>query len=841
MPSSVPSWWTEERIEATVNRQYVLDQLRPEEQQLLGRSLSFGDGLTDDTYLDWILTRARRFFLILVDIGIPDQIFGVVDESYDDEDLPIAANAVARLRLSYQPDPSLDKRFWKTQFQYVLKEIRGGDHVYYGEDDIMPVEVVSGRTPKGVGIKSDTSKDGTDKVQLYGAPSKTYTRRRIPLNEPPQYLTEAEVLAEVESMKKFNHEHLVSVFGSYSYRDSIHVLLMPAAEYTLKSFISDSPPQFKNLPKPVKRETIVNWPHCLADGLSWLHENGRHHGAIRPSNIQIDGTFRIFLGQFDSYKILRSQTKVNDIEAYQYAAPERWTRAPLAQSTAPARTTLHSGGRTSRKQPQPEVVDPIPESAASDRNSWASEAFSTVTTIPDTTSPTNTAAPSILSRDTFLPSSKKTEYAESIVSSNSSGTARVRSATDGSVKTFRHAPSTVSSSSSSSGRTARPATAIPNSVAAPAPEVRTAIVQTWQTGQHDPFPADIFALGAVTLDILSFLCKRSPSSFARHRSAKNRTAGRGGGLADASFHANPGQITSWMGILDHDAFKKDDKLFRSVPPYLAVIKDMLIKDPERRPDAAAVEHRYEDAIWRLGGLTDLHCQSAKARHRPPSFGPELGAKMPVFEEADSLLLEDDGDSLRTARAPGSPPAIPLRSPLRVLNPSHAPSSTPPNRNANRKTKSTENPNNPPSRDNAKSSSSSLSTSGLNFDFDDYDLYDDDEDEYGSANPSSDETGPSSTTNRGSLHMRPWSKELSLTESQDSFLVPGDIFPPDRDSSLNFKTDGRESRETVRRVDDNGPTFAAVSKSSQQSKDGSNEKEGDGATRASKPQNFSRKH
>src|SRR3954466_16280184 len=75
-------WWDEKRIEATVTRQFVLSHLLPDEQLRLDLPLGFGGGLTDDTYMDWIHQKAKRIFLILVDLGVPDQIFGVIDDSW---------------------------------------------------------------------------------------------------------------------------------------------------------------------------------------------------------------------------------------------------------------------------------------------------------------------------------------------------------------------------------------------------------------------------------------------------------------------------------------------------------------------------------------------------------------------------------------------------------------------------------------------------------------------------------------------------------------------------------------------------------------------------------------
>ena len=123
MVAYATSHWTDERVNTTVSSRFVNTNLTQEERELLGKSISFGDGLTDNTYLDWILERAKKFFLILVDVGVPDQIFGLVDESYDDGDLPIELEAVQDLALSPAPDPALDKKFYKVQFKYLIKSV----------------------------------------------------------------------------------------------------------------------------------------------------------------------------------------------------------------------------------------------------------------------------------------------------------------------------------------------------------------------------------------------------------------------------------------------------------------------------------------------------------------------------------------------------------------------------------------------------------------------------------------------------------------------------------------------------------------------------------------------
>ena len=628
MPTHASGWWTEDRIEATVDRAFILAQLTPDERKLLEQSISFGGGLTDDTYLDWILERAKRFFLILVEIGVPDQIFGLVDESYDDADLPIALSAVRDLRLTQDPDGTLDKKFYKTQFKFLVRNITEGQNLQYTEEETIPVETVglkAGIVPLG--------KDGTDKVRLSNH-YEVFARKRVPLNQPPNHISESDVVFEIQSLRKLAHQHLASVYASYSHGDSIYVLLTPASEYTLKSFIADTPKHFDNLPKSERREILINWPHCLANGLDWLHTKGVPHGAVRPSNVLVDSSFRIFLGQCDSFNITHSSFKTDDVEIYQYAAPEKWKRAAKVQTSGPGKVALPSGGRAGRKQSDGKVA-----SNATDANrnwpTWAPNRISTSRSSMDTVKATSTALPprpsSQKSSSEPRSDTSSTYYESSFTSSGSSGVASRNSSDNGRPLTSRlrahthgkQPPSIAASivTTDTSGNSNAARSVLREPVILAPPEVRTTIVQTWHSAGFDPLPTDVFALGAVIADILTLLCKRSSGAFSRFRSAKNRTAGRGGGLADASFHANIGQVLAWLTLLVHDskrkATKDDGKVLGAVEPMVDVLKASLEREPGDRIKAHDLEKRLGDCIWYSANVGKLHCYKALQALAPP--------------------------------------------------------------------------------------------------------------------------------------------------------------------------------------------------------------------------------
>ncbi|OAL36270.1 hypothetical protein AYO20_04428 [Fonsecaea nubica] len=608
------SLWTDERVDETVTSAYVHSHLRADEQEYLQRPLYFGGDLTDDTYLDWILTRAKRFFLILVATGVPDQIFGIIDDSYDDEDLPIIEQAVPDLRLSYEPDRSLDKRFYKNQFRFLTRVVGEGEHIRYADEEAVPVVPVSLKS-----VVLSFSHEGTDRVRLPSDNQRVFVRRRILLEGP---LSEEDILNEIAASRRLCHEHIVSVYGSYLYQGVFNVISTPAAEWTLKTFLTDTPKSFGALPKPERRRILINWPHCIASALAWLHENGEFHGGIRPSNIQIDNSFSISLGLLDGDGLLRHRPRHDDIEAYQYGPPERWKRAVTIQSTGSAALSLPSGGRSGRKA----GGNPSRQNHSDGNNSARSRSASSGATY--TFQPTSKGGYARLRLSAAIGPDAPPQSAGRGRDLGSPTDTRSVVTQDTARPTYDpivpgRAPSILSSTSSNG----RKAPSLNSPIFVSAPEGRSAVVQTWQSVEHDMYASDVFSLAAVIMDILNLLCKRSYSSFSRARSAKNRMAGRGGGLADASFHANLGQVFLWAQGLQNEAEKKakknDGQVYHAVGPIVQLILQCLERDPLARLTSAQLEQKLGDLIRRFASVDRLHCaaqqraeSSAGSRNTP---------------------------------------------------------------------------------------------------------------------------------------------------------------------------------------------------------------------------------
>lgn len=533
-------WWDEERIEATVTRQFVESKLRADEQLRLDEPLGFGDGLTDDTYMEWIEEKAKRIFLILVDLGVPDQIFGVIDDSWDDDDLPIPQDQVERLRLTYDKDEKVEKKFFQRQFIYLLRNIQKGELVLYDEDEVVPLELAEKRP---VGQVTGLTQSNFDKVHLPGRPDDLFLRRRIPLGTTAGHLPKEEFLSGIDSMRDIEHDHLTCLWASYTHLDLGYLLLTPVNDSTLKSFLNVTPQSIKILAKQDRRLLILNWLHCLADALAFLHSKGLSHHNIKPSNVMLDDDNHIFLGDCSIFPTLSltGERKGFDKESYDHSAPEQ---APRPQAAVP-------------------VIIPNVRS-----------------TVRATTIRRNTGS---------------SQGPGSIHSGSNSSTAP-------SIITSNDAASILTSSTGSN-----------KSPVSPTKTKRLSGLKL-----HDPQMADVFSLGTIFLEILTFLLKRASRNFTSHRSAKNKTPGRGGGLPDSSFHKNLGQVESWIATLKKDASKKEDKIFRGVTPILELVEMMITPVPEERPTSQQVQERLYTILSEkcsLGAKEDskgrFHCETRK--------------------------------------------------------------------------------------------------------------------------------------------------------------------------------------------------------------------------------------
>ncbi|KAF2458690.1 kinase-like domain-containing protein [Lineolata rhizophorae] len=478
-------WWTEDRINNTVTRETVISKFLSKDREKLGQPVSFGDGLTDDTYLEWILDKSRRLFLILSDIGIPEKIFDIIDRCWDDDDLPLTFEDVEELELGRRNEAQLVRRFHQVQYTYLLRQLYEGAHMTFGPNEVVPLEYMH-KLPLAASLQQWT------RVHLPFQPEERFTYDTL----------EAEFVQDVENAKYVEHDHIAPIWASYTARGHGFILTPFISEHTLKSFVdSRTPQQYTQLSKQERHVVIFEWMHCLADALAAIHRNGFIHTAVRPSNILIDAANGIAFSDIGSLKSFQRDKKNEGDESYNYAPPESYP-----SSRPYTDVTVASSDRSSEKS-----LDK------------SSEKPSTPTT----------------------PTDDNKKYFETALKKN-------------------------------------------------LPPSRTA-------------KSDIFGLGCVYLDILTFAVKKKASEFVKHRSTKKRAHGRGGSRVDASFHANLEKVHSWMSTVESAAFDFDDQIFGAVPQIIQLVRAMLSQNPDLRPTADEVRDRIYDVLMTYSRMPSLHC------------------------------------------------------------------------------------------------------------------------------------------------------------------------------------------------------------------------------------------
>lgn len=312
------TWFDDAWIEKTVSRGFVCSYLTPEEIGILDKPLLFGDGLTNDTYWEWIETKAKRLFLIFVDLGVPDQIFGVIDDSWEDDDLPIPLDQICRLALTAERDLKLENKFYDQQFTYLLRTIENGKHIDYGDQELVPLDVVEKRP----------ASSHHDVVELPHCPGRTFSRRGIRLGLD---MRKEDFMYEISRIRDFQNDHVESYYASYTHHDHAYVLFTPASEYKLASYLTNTPTCLKRVDKLAKRRLVLEWIQCLIDTLGFIHSKGEALGNIKPTTVSFTHDHHVVLQDGtcfnpDTLSMMEQGNKSFSKEAYDYAAPEQCSR-----------------------------------------------------------------------------------------------------------------------------------------------------------------------------------------------------------------------------------------------------------------------------------------------------------------------------------------------------------------------------------------------------------------------------------------------------------------------------------------------------------------------------------
>ena len=319
---SIMIWYSDAEVRSKVTHSHILNRLPKNKQTLLDEPLAGDDGLTDQTYGDWIVSKGPRLFLILEDVGCPERIFDVIEKFIEDSDLPIRQEDVPKLGLGHG---IYEKKFYSRQFAYQDQKLREGSHIEYDDDEIPPAKVLS--TWKG-------DNAGTERVSVG---EWELSRWKIDL-DVKNSRDRGNFIRHYKTLQELQHTHLISVFATYLHRETAFVLLNPY-EMSLRAFLQEQPRDFKQKSKVEQLDQILQWVRCLINAVVYLHEKGMSHQAIRPSNIFLTADDTILLGPYAG-----PQPLVEDcpsIAKTAYLAPEQWPSRSTKAFQTGKRLSVH--------------------------------------------------------------------------------------------------------------------------------------------------------------------------------------------------------------------------------------------------------------------------------------------------------------------------------------------------------------------------------------------------------------------------------------------------------------------------------------------------------------------
>lgn len=332
---------------------------------------------------------------------------------------------------------------------------------------------------------------------------------------------------------------------------------------------------------PLERSILVcEWLHCLADALASLHHRGVAHTVIRPSNIWIDTKNRIAFADVGCIGTFQRNKKVTKHEAYDYAAPEsQICKTPVVVRNNSPPVSSMSFFNKSRKM---SILSDTSSSTSgsSGESSTRSNSFTNLVSGSPVTPPSTTARSSSIG-------------AESITMSPTLGGAR----SPRSIRNFSRrlgAPSSKSQLTSQSSNRSISTPLLPHPTALDPDTLQDLPNAT-------PEMSDIFSLGCVFLDIVTFMIRGKTIDFVKFRSTKvatpsSRSSSKTTYRTDTSYHSAPDRIYAWIDLLEEDSHGRTEQIFRGIPDILRLIRSMMAQNATIRPTALEVRERLQEIL-----------------------------------------------------------------------------------------------------------------------------------------------------------------------------------------------------------------------------------------------------
>lgn len=390
-------------------------------------------------------------------------------------------------------------------------------------------------------------------------------------------------MRDVQKARALAHEHIATAWATYSTEDSAYILSNFVPEHTLGTFIDHRTPVHYMKVNPLERSVLVcEWMMCLADALASLHHRGVAHTAIRPSNIWIDSKNRVAFADVGSIGTFQRNKKVPKTEAYDYAAPEsQISKTPIVvRNNSPPVSSMNFFHKNRKMSILSDTSSST--SGSSGGSSTRSNSFSNLTGGSPVTPPSSTTA----ARSSSI-------CAESVALSPTLGGAR----SPRSIRNFSRrlvAPSHKAQIACLSSHRSISTPQLPGPAVVDPNTLQELPIAT-------PEMSDLYSLGCVFLDIVTFVVRGKTTDFVKFRSSRiampsSRNSSKTSFRTDTSFHSAPDKIYAWIDLLEEDSHSRTEEIFRGIPEILRLIRSMMAQNATTRPTALKVRERLQEIL-----------------------------------------------------------------------------------------------------------------------------------------------------------------------------------------------------------------------------------------------------
>ncbi|OQO04946.1 hypothetical protein B0A48_07964 [Cryoendolithus antarcticus] len=231
--------------------------------------------------------RRPRHFFILYMIGHMNMMDDLVSEGASDISLPYTNDNLPKFLTGEARERFMEYQTYVLNGQGKLIEQGGQAHQWINGtgDDWFIYQRSLGRGGFG---------EVDDVIGKWS--SANFARKRVPKGEVSIRSREGQVQFENEMMllKNLSHRHIVKLFGTYTDRDYMVLVMQPVADKNLKQFLVERLDDRMRESRQIRLRCLFG---CIATAIQYLHQAQVRHKDIKPPNILIKGE-KVFITDF---------------------------------------------------------------------------------------------------------------------------------------------------------------------------------------------------------------------------------------------------------------------------------------------------------------------------------------------------------------------------------------------------------------------------------------------------------------------------------------------------------------------------------------------------------------